>query len=170
MTPPNIDQWRACTQLCINDNPDVKDYVRTSLVLAMIWQESSGNQYAYRFEPDYQYFWDPTGKKPLFNSKRTVAENRAAAQLFLGWTEVVAQSASFGLMQLMGAAARERGMKDSLLALTDPRTGVTWGIKHLWAWGYQNGKRSTEEALTRWNGGATYANEVIAKQTEIEKK
>jgi len=92
------------------------------LVLAIIKQESEGKPFAFRYEPDF-YQWlvsrvpDPDVFGPYYISKAT---------------ELKARSTSWGLMQVMGQVARERGFKESYLtALCDATCGVTYGCKQL---------------------------------------
>jgi len=46
-------------------------------------------------------------------------------------TEVVMQKTSWGLMQIMGAVARERGFRGWLTELCDPTVNLEWGCRHL---------------------------------------
>lgn len=142
--------------------------VPTSLVLAMIWQETSnGDRYAYRYEPGYLYFFDYKRKAPLYAAFKTDEANREFALKELGPTEFHAQSASFGLLQVMGAVAREYGFGGSILALSDPELNVRLGTKYLWLYGHRNGKLSIAEALKRYNGSQVYSDEVLEKYAVI---
>lgn len=80
-----------------------------ALVQAVVMTESSGNTWAYRYEPHYRY---------LVGSDLAV-------------TEQVGQQTSWGLMQVMGAVARELGFTGWFPALCAPETGLLYGCKHL---------------------------------------
>ena len=143
--------------------------LRVDLILAIIAQESSGDPWAIRYEDNYQYFYHWKEKKPLYDSKQSAHGNRIRAKGLLGDTEFNAQSTSWGLLQLMAAAGRERGFKGKYLSeLLDPPVNLHFGLIHLWEWGYQRGSRTTEQALIRWNGDPAYAAKVLAKLNEVE--
>lgn len=90
------------------------------LVLAFIEQESGGNQWAVRHEDHYKWLYRP----------RELAQASAISYD----TEVSLQKHSFGLMQLMGAAARERGFtRRYLTELCDPALNLKYSLRHL-AW------------------------------------
>ena len=114
------------------------------LVCAVVEQESGWNPWSIRAEPAF----DERYVKPMHKTP----------------TEEWARSMSWGLMQLMGEAARERGYKGDLAALCDPAIGLEWGCVHL------KGKLAAAggdvtKALLLWNGGGNpnYASEVIAR-------
>jgi soluble lytic murein transglycosylase-like protein len=78
-----------------------------------------------------------------------------------------AQQASFGLAQVMGAVARERGFRGLYLPeLCDPETGMLYGIKHLDKFLQKYDLRT---ALLRYNGGGNpaYPDEVMKKLSAI---
>lgn len=79
------------------------------LVAAVVMTESSFNPWAIRYEPDFKYIVGiPTP------------------------TEKAAQMTSWGLMQVMGAVAREHGFKGPYLSeLCEPTIGLTYGMLHL---------------------------------------
>jgi len=138
--------------------------ISVDLVLALIWQESAGNEWAIRHEYAYQYFYNYKDHYALYDRNQSVSGNRIKAQTILGLTEFFAQSTSWGLLQIMGAAARERGFKARYLSeLCDPQANLLFGLKHLHEWGFNYGKLDIKPALTRWNGSAQYAGEVIEK-------
>lgn len=130
-----------------------------SLILAIIWQESSGNQWAYNPEPRYPYLWNVRLDAPF--RKQTPAEI-ASETPPADWPcytgdpdqEWWAQQASWGLMQLMGAAAREQRFHGNYLTeLCDPYVNLEFGVRHLWNYAFQCGNRTRDAALLRWNGG-----------------
>lgn len=93
--------------------------VPLDLVLAIITHESKGDQWASRFEPMWpeRWMWYP----------REMAEK---ANISLD-TERTLQKTSFGLMQVMGAVAREFGHKGNLMMLIQPEISITYGCKKL---------------------------------------
>lgn len=99
-------------------------------VYAVIMKESSGNNWATRFEEalytshmtkyaagSKTYFINPKG----FSRARKITEG----------TERVHQMTSFGLMQVMGFKARELGYGMDLPAICDVTTGITLGCQAL---------------------------------------
>lgn len=156
----------------------------SDLVTAIVWQESHGNTGAWNPEPRYRWFWDVRLNRPF----RTVSGVEVAKKFppadfptLAGDRdqEWWAQQASWGLMQIMGAVAREHGCRNSYL--TDlcrlPDLNVALGCKHLaqllaWADG------DVGRALAAYNGGkagnatppyrnADYANAVLEKRRAL---
>ena len=162
MIPDAIKTWRYIAET------KRSQWVSTDLILALIWQESSGNPWAERHERYYQYFWDTKKELPLYDKTKSVSENRQTALNILGPTEFSAQSTSRGLLQVMGAVARERGFGGLYLTeLCDPETGIEYGVKHLDAFARRHELRT---ALLRYNGGGRelYADEVLKKLAAIQ--
>lgn len=107
-------------------------------VLGMIEVESSGEPDAWNPEPKYRYLWDIAQGKPF----RKLTEAEQASEIpptdFPGPrgldrdAEWWGQQASWGLMQVMGAVARELGYKGRHLpALCRPEIGIPIGCRHL---------------------------------------
>src|ERR1700692_3850511 len=87
-----------------------------ALVCAVIEQESAWNTWAVRYEPGFLSRY----VAPLY----TVGK--------LSATEAYTRSMSWGLMQVMGQAARESGFEETSLAeLCDPAAGIEWGCRLL---------------------------------------
>lgn len=86
-----------------------------ALVLGIIETESGGNPCAARYEQNYRWTI-PSARRP-----GNCTQN----------TETVMQKTSWGLMQVMGAVAREYGYSGWLNSLTDPETNITVGVTHL---------------------------------------
>lgn len=137
------------------------------LVLAVVNVESSGEPWAWNPEPRYRWFWNVKTWTPF----RNVVNGELAAKVpppdFPALAgdpdqEWWAQQASWGLMQVMGAVAREFGCRERYLtALCDPAIGVEFGCRVLaarmtWA------KGDTASALAAYNGG-TAGNEPRVK-------
>lgn len=166
------------------------------LVEAVIEQESSGNPDAWNPEPRYRYFWDVRRDRPF----RSVSDVEVAAKfppkdfpaLAGDDQEWWGQQASWGLMQLMGAVAREHGFKGMYLTrlCSDPALNIDLGCAHLaghlsWATrlyvGLEAGRSAavTRAALAAYNGGRSgnspagplrnraYADEVLARYRKI---
>lgn len=78
-------------------------------VFAFCMAESSGNEWAMRHEPHYKW---------LFGQNQSP-------------TERIGQMTSWGLMQVMGAVAREYGFIGHFPKLCKPEIGIEYGMKHL---------------------------------------
>ena len=116
-----------------------------ALVCAIVEQESSWDTHAIRYEPAFRA--------------------RYVAALGLPPTEEVARSISWGLMQVMGQSARERGFAGKFLrALCDPSNGLAVGCAVL-AVITSQASGDVPHALALWNGGsnASYPSEVLAR-------
>jgi soluble lytic murein transglycosylase-like protein len=116
-----------------------------ALVCAIVEQESSWDTHAIRYEPAFRA--------------------RYVAPLGLSLTEEVARSISWGLMQVMGQSARERGFAGKFLsALCDPSNGLAVGCAVL-AMKMSQASGDIPRALALWNGGSnpSYPSEVLAR-------
>ena len=122
-----------------------------ALICAIVEHESSWNLWAIRFEPAFfaKYV------APLFtNNKIEPPTNSEAYSRALSW----------GLMQVMGQSARERGFSAQFLSeLCDPAAGLEAGCD-LFAHKLAVAGANAERALQLWNGGANpdYAAQVLA--------
>ena len=100
-----------------------------ALVCALCEVESSWNPWAVRHEPRYRWLWALTYEdypmEPHFQSEELHLPGYTAI------TEQILQRTSWGLMQIMGAVARERGFRDWLTGLCDPAVNLEWGCRHL---------------------------------------
>jgi soluble lytic murein transglycosylase-like protein len=103
------------------------------LVQAVIEHESSWNPWAARYEPGFY--------------------NTYTSHMKVTDTEKTLRATSFGLMQVMGQVAREKGFDDKFLtALLDPLNSVTYGCRKLKdCLDRENG--DIRGALLRYNGG-----------------
>ncbi len=128
-----------------------------ALVAAIVRQESGGNPDAIRFEPKSRLVVDVRTWSPF---RKLDEAEVVMARPPLGWhsvspcslaTEWMAQRTSWGLMQVLGATARDVGFQGAFLsALLDPAEGVEWGCRFL--------KRLTsrwpvEQAVSAYNWG-----------------
>lgn len=173
--PLEVVRWSPFVDATLHRRK-LKD-LHPNLVLAVIWQESSGNPWAWNPEGPWKYFWNV---KTSANFRKVTDAERASENPPADFPTLIgdpdqewwAQQASWGLMQVMGAVARERGFRGVYLPeIYDPATNIEIGIQHLWIWGFKRGHVSTQEGLLRYNGGGNpnYAKEVLAKRFLIEK-
>lgn len=103
-----------------------------ALIKAICHQESGFSPWAIRFEPNYKW---------LFHADQATA------------TEQNQQKTSWGIMQVMGAVARELGFKERFISkLCDPHTGIYYGSKHLANFYKQHG--DWDKAISSYNQGS----------------
>jgi len=119
-------------------------YIPKELVFAIMYQESRGNPYAYRYEPGF-FSW---------LSRRISGDDavRGLKQYVSKKTEMVGRSTSYGPMQILGQTAREMGFKGPYLTeLCDPDQGIYYSTKYL----LSRIKRhpSLEEHIAAFNSG-----------------
>ena len=95
---------------------DYKGLITPELVIAIIKVESGFDASVVRYEPDYRYIYKPFEVKPHDCSYTT---------------EITLQKMSWGLMQIMGAVAREYGFRGWLTRLLSPHENLKYGIMHL---------------------------------------
>lgn len=116
------------------------------LVMALVSVESGGNPWAWNPEPAYRYLWDVKDNAPF---RKLAPEEYALKKPPMDFPSLAGdpdqewcgQQASWGLMQVMGAVARERGFRGLYLpALCDPETNLRIGCGIL-------------AANLRWSGG-----------------
>lgn len=88
-----------------------------ALLSAMIAVESGGDTFACRFEAGYPFLFKPKEMAKLVNTTIN--------------TEINLQRCSWGLMQIMGATARECGLRTPIPTLTDPEIGLLYGCRYL---------------------------------------
>lgn len=138
------------------------------LLHAVVLQESAGDQAAWNPEPRYRYFWNVRTAAPF----RVVSSAEVASKFPPKDFPTLAgdadqewwgQQASWGLMQIMGAVAREHGYHGSYLTrlVLDPGANLLLGARHLakllaWARTYTlEGENTTavRSALAAYNGG-----------------
>ena len=138
-----------------------KYQVDPRLLCAVIAQESGGNPNAIRYEPIFfKQYVQNVPKEKLIGYVPVHCEYK---------TEKHARSTSWGLMQIMGQVAREKGFRGEFLSeLLDPAVNLDIGaryLKHL-----LDTRPNVEAALLRWNGGGNenYAKEVLARLDQGE--
>ncbi|MGB7282915.1 MAG: lytic transglycosylase domain-containing protein [Candidatus Acidiferrum sp.] len=121
-----------------------------ALVCALVEQESGWNPWAMRYEPAFfaKYV------AHLFTNNKITA------------SEAYARGFSWGLMQVMGQAAREVGFDPLFLsALCDPEQGLTIGCKLLRK-KFDAMEGDATRGLLAWNGGGNpaYPAQVLARR------
>ncbi len=119
------------------------------LVCAVVEQESGWKPWAMRYEPAFMAKY----VAPLYTN------NKASA------TEAYARSISWGLMQVMGQVAREKGVTLFYLSqLCDPEAGLRVGCEVLADKLARNGG-DVIKGLLAWNGGGNpqYPGQVLAR-------
>lgn len=111
--------------------------IPVGLVHAFVQVESGGNAWAWNPEPHYRWFWDVRRNQPFrqllpgeAESERPPADFRClAGDPDQEWW---AQQASWGLMQTMGAVARENGFGGPYLPeLCKPVVSLEFGCRHV---------------------------------------
>ena len=108
------------------------------VVCAIVEQESSWNPWALRYEPAFY--------------EKYIAPQLARGNI-VDLTESHARAFSWGLMQVMGQAAREHGFNGaSLAALCDPAAGIEIGCR-VFAAKLAAAEGNVARALLLWNGG-----------------
>jgi hypothetical protein len=151
------------------------------LVQAICQIESGENPWAWNPEPKYRYLWDVRKKapfRPLTILERMSEEPPADFPTPGGDRdqEWWGQQASWGLMQIMGAVAREYGFKGVFLPqLCDPALGLEYGCR-IFAALLRRYSTDVEKALAAYNGGPAgvgrdlpraYARKVLARYGKL---
>lgn len=152
------------------------------LVAAVVRVESGGDPFAWNPEPRYRYLWNVRTRLPF----RTLTAFEVASETPPADFPCLAgdrdqewwgQQASWGLMQLMGAVAREEGFSRPYLPeLSDPAANLLVGCRHLrglvlWAHGdlaqaaaaYNAGRGGWQS-----DAGLRYGAKVLAELAAIE--
>ena len=107
------------------------------LVMAIISKESSGNTWAWNPEPKYRYFWDVKKNAPFRKVTDAEVASKFPPKDFPSLqgdpdNEWWAQQASWGVMQIMGACAREMGCTAPYLTeLNNPMVGIQYALRLL---------------------------------------
>ncbi len=86
------------------------------LIAAICYTESGGKPGRCRYESGYKYIFQTAN----FASELGTTED----------TELLFQKTSWGLMQVMGAVARETGFPGHLPILCQPKEGMYWGCRY----------------------------------------
>jgi len=139
----NLKEWKKAKLVKIKHAPNIEKAARLygldpHLVAAICVTESSLDERAMRFEPNYQW---------LFKADKFAREWRTDLK-----TEVALQRFSYGLMQIMGATARELGFDAFLPNLCKPEVGLFWGCKYFAILLNRHGDR--DKAIVSYNAGS----------------
>lgn len=108
-----------------------------ALVAAIVTVESAGEPWAWNPEPRYRYLWDVKRGAPFRDLAPDEIASSAPPRDFPTLAgdpdqEWWAQRASWGLMQVMGAVARERGFRGPWLpAILEVPMNLDLGCRHL---------------------------------------
>lgn len=121
-----------------------KYQINPKIVGAVVMQESAGNACASRYEMDYKWLFKP--------------EIYAGINKITRITETNQQKTSWGLMQIMGAVAREHGYNGPLVSLCDIEVNLEYGIKHLISLKKRFGE-NISDVLAAYNAGSPRRNE-----------
>ena len=127
------------------------------LVLAQVQRESSFRSYRNRFEQDF-YDTYIKGKKLDY-----------VTPLCLKSTEALGRAMSWGLMQIMGQTAREKGFRGWFPELCIPEVGLEWGCRYLASLRRQFGHEGWPVVVRAYNAGPggrhkignTYPDEIL---------
>lgn len=113
-----------------------------ALVCAIVEQESAWNPYAMRYEPGYRWLWP---SPEALDAPRGVSKE----------TEIAQQRISWGLMQVMGAVAREHGCRSPYLSIlcAEPRLGLEYGCRLLARLIGRYGRLDLGPAVSAYNAG-----------------
>jgi soluble lytic murein transglycosylase-like protein len=112
--------------------------VDPDLIEAFVMTESSGNPKATRYEPNfYKAYIQPLLVKQLLTPM-----------------EAIDRATSWGLMQIMGQTARERGFNSPFIDLYEPATGLHWGITHLKKQMKRYKEQGEDYAIAAYNAGS----------------
>jgi len=134
------------------------------LIQAIVSVESAGNPWVCRYEPLFRYLYFPREHADRLNQSVETETNQ--------------QMTSWGLMQLMGAVARELGFTEPLAKLSDLQTGLEWSCKKLKTLKERWGEDEIR-MIASWNAGSprktpgglyvnqTYVDKVWRKLTEL---
>lgn len=131
------------------------------LFACLVHRESGGDTYAYKPEAHYRYLWDVKANAPFrrLTAAEIASEVPPADFPFIAGSreqEWWAQQASWGLCQVMGAVARERGFRGGFLPeLTRPEVGARFGAMHLGRLlkRFRDDRNSEALALAAYNAG-----------------
>lgn len=140
----SIEQLKARLPLNLIKKVAEANALSPAFLTAIVVGESSGDQFAVRFEPHYKW---------LYKVKENAAENRITED-----TEKVMQMTSWGLCQVMGAVARELGVKGPIFAMLEP--SVNLKIAALLIVRLRNKYKSHEDLFAAYNAGS-----VVKKST-----
>lgn len=113
-----------------------------NLVAAIVQAESGGCPWAIRYEPAFF--------ERYIKGKGVKGRGRCSDD-----TEARARAMSWGLMQIMGATARETGFAGEFLSeLVTPSVALEWGCKYLKRLHDRYAARGIDAVVAAYNGGS----------------
>lgn len=115
-----------------------KHQISPTLISAIIMQESAGEPWSYRFEPEVKYEVSIS----LYSKKLHISMD----------TERNFQHCSWGLMHIMGFKARELGFEEHLPQLLLPSYGLDWGCRALA--GFSKKYNRLQDVIVSYNSGS----------------
>lgn len=127
-TPPTYHAYAAVVA--------PKYHLPPKLVEAIIEHESECDRFAHRIEPAYAWLWNVRHNVPFTVTPEIAAHRLPPADFpepsgISRETEWIDQQSSWGLMQVMGAVAREQGFTGPMPGLCDPIINVNHGCQLL---------------------------------------
>lgn len=133
--------WRLPLNLMLRESKVHGIDVRVIVACAMT--ESSGNPFVTRYEDHYRWLYEPE----KFSKQNGIQLDH----------EIYLQKTSWGMMQIMGAVARELGYYGPLTRLAEPPVGLSWGSKKLAECLKKYGNLT--DAISAYNQGSPRKNE-----------
>lgn len=127
--------------LALIDEVATQHKLDTAVIRAIVQKESGGVAKRNRFEPAFKHLLEP------FTMSRNLGITQA--------TEEMMQMTSWGLMQVMGAVAREHGFRGYLQDLSDERLGLDYGCRHFKKF-LDRPHYTLEDAISSYNQGGPY--------------
>jgi soluble lytic murein transglycosylase-like protein len=135
--------WRIAPLIKVIDGISKRFAIEPTLIRAIIQVESAGEPWATRFEDGFRYL--------------TANYQEHASRLRITFlTEYTHQKTSWGLMQIMGATARDMGYKGHLPKLCAPDFGIYWGTFYLKRQlkRYEKSQTQVTDAIAAYNAGS----------------
>ena len=132
----------------------------SKLIASIVWEESKGDPYAGRFEPDFY------SKRLEWRQRKDLA-GFVPTNLPTLDTEKVWRATSWGVMQVLGETARVVGFRERYLTtLTDPRKSLEVGCIFLEllfkkAQGAKSDRNTVRKVLEWYNGSPVYDDRVL---------
>ncbi len=130
-------EWVKKLPMGLIDAAGKRYNVRADLLAAICITESSGDPNATRFEKGWRYFWHPL----QWAEKLGIPTDE----------ETAGQATSWGLMQVMGAVARQHGFGLHLNRLLEPEFSLEYACKHL-VW-LRPRAQEESDLIACYNGG-----------------
>lgn len=148
-----------------------------ALVAGIVSVESGWRPFAYNPEPRWRWMWDVSARAPFRQLRPDEILSEVPPLDFPSYSGVSrdaewwAQQASFGLMQIMGAVAREHGFQGpELLEILEPELNIVYGCRHLGSmrerWPKEEEFVSAYNAGRPTSGNLGYVRKVLASKAQ----